>query len=194
MKSVKNRYTIAAFLIFVALLSGRAAAQQPLAARSSADRAVVARFEKSADEYSKMRERLEEQLPTLPKDAEAQQIETHKMNFQKLVVSARQNAKQGELFSPAAAKLIRKIIKAEFKGKKLTELRQTVMEADNKGIALKVNAIYPPSKELVEMSPALLLALPQLPKQLRYRFVGRNLLLVDRENDLIIDYMTKALP
>jgi hypothetical protein len=38
------------------------------------------------------------------------------------------------------------------------------------------------------------LRLPQLPKQLRYRFVRQNLLLVDRENGLIVDYMTNALP
>ena len=44
------------------------------------------------------------------------------------------------------------------------------------------------------MAPTLLLRLPQLPKQLRYRFVGHNLLLIDRENGLIVDYMTKALP
>jgi len=28
----------------------------------------------------------------------------------------------------------------------------------------------------------------------RYRFVGHNFLLVDRENGLIVDYMTNALP
>ena len=44
------------------------------------------------------------------------------------------------------------------------------------------------------MPPTLLLKLPQLPKQLRYRFVNRNLLLVDRENGLIVDYMTNAIP
>jgi hypothetical protein len=40
----------------------------------------------------------------------------------------------------------------------------------------------------------LLLILPQLPKEVKYRFVGRNLLLVDRDNNVIIDYMTNALP
>jgi hypothetical protein len=28
----------------------------------------------------------------------------------------------------------------------------------------------------------------------RYRYVGRSLLLVDRENGLIVDFMTDALP
>jgi hypothetical protein len=38
------------------------------------------------------------------------------------------------------------------------------------------------------MPPPLLLRLPQLPKQVRYR-----LLLVDRENGLMVDYMTNVL-
>jgi hypothetical protein len=44
------------------------------------------------------------------------------------------------------------------------------------------------------MPPTLLLKLPQLPKQVRYRFVNRHMLLVDRENGLIVDYMLNALP
>jgi len=54
--------------------------------------------------------------------------------------------------------------------------------------------VYPEAAELLEMPPTLLLALPPLPKQLRYRFVGTNLLLVDRENHLIVDHMANALP
>ena len=42
--------------------------------------------------------------------------------------------------------------------------------------------------------PTLLAKLPQLPKEVRYRFVGRNMLLVDRESNVIIDYMPDALP
>jgi len=33
-----------------------------------------------------------------------------------------------------------------------------------------------------------------LPQEVRYRFVGKNMLLVDRENNLIIDYMMDVLP
>jgi hypothetical protein len=57
-----------------------------------------------------------------------------------------------------------------------------------------VNYPYPEAKELVEMPPTLLLVLPPLPKQVRYRYVGKHMLLVDRENGLIIDYMLDALP
>lgn len=74
------------------------------------------------------------------------------------------------------------------------ELRKTIFEAENKTVPLRINYPYPQSKEYTEMPPKLLLQLPQLPKELRYRFVGTNMLLVDRENNLIIDYMINALP
>jgi hypothetical protein len=67
-------------------------------------------------------------------------------------------------------------------------------EAENASVPVKVGSVYPEAAELLEMPPTLLLALPQLPKQVRYRFVGTSLLLVDRENHLIVDYMTDALP
>ncbi len=44
------------------------------------------------------------------------------------------------------------------------------------------------------MPPTILLNLPQLPPEVKYRFVGRNMLLVDRDTNLILDYMTNALP
>ncbi|HVF57447.1 MAG TPA: hypothetical protein VM934_14935 [Pyrinomonadaceae bacterium] len=108
--------------------------------------------------------------------------------------AARVNAKPGEIFTPDIAAHIRTTIKTQFKGKAMQELRETVLEADTKGVPLRVNYPYPETKELVEMPPTLLLKLPRLPKQLRYRFVGRNMLLVDRENSLIVDYMLDALP
>lgn len=192
MKSVKKYYISIIFL----LLCGFAAHQTATAQSNLSPHDVKAKieFEKSAKEYSKMRERLEEKLPKLPKDATPEQIENHKTTFQKAVQSARADAKQGDLFTPAAQSLIRKIIKTEYQGKERVELRETVLEGDTKGVPMKINFPYPDSKEQVEMPPTLLLNLPQLPKQLRYRFVGRNLLLLDRENGLIVDYMTNALP
>ncbi|HKY04629.1 MAG TPA: hypothetical protein VJQ56_07050 [Blastocatellia bacterium] len=154
----------------------------------------VQEFEDRVKQYVKMREQLEEKLPKLSKEAKPEQIEAHKNTFQEMVRSARAGARQGTVFTPGIASHIRAIIKREFKGKDLKDLRNTVLEAENKGVPLRVNYPYPVTKELVEMPPTLLLALPQLPKQMRYRFVGRNMLLVDRENGLIIDYMVNALP
>lgn len=161
---------------------------------SASDKLTVSDFEKRAKSYEDLRENVRRRLPTLSDDATPEQITAHKIAFQNSVQSARINAKAGDLFTPPAASLIRRIIKEEFKGRRRAELRKTVLEADTKGIPLKINFPYPESKERVEMSPALLLSLPQLPKQLRYRYVGRALVILDRDNALIIDFMRDALP
>ncbi|HEV3471367.1 MAG TPA: hypothetical protein VG148_18725 [Pyrinomonadaceae bacterium] len=177
--------------LFCLSVAPRVAAQD---GGSAADAQTVAAFEARAKAYSKLREDLEDTLPKLPKEATPEQIAAHKKTFQGMVMSARAGAKHGDVLTPDIAAVIRAMLKREYRGKELAELRQTVMEAETKGVPLRVNTPYPENKELVEMPPTLLLRLPQLPKQLRYRFVGTNLLLVDRENGLIVDYMTRALP
>jgi hypothetical protein len=182
-------------LAFSPALFVTASAQGQQANLSAADKQVVAAFEARVKEYVKLRESLEGRLPKLSQDATPEQIERHKTTFQEIVRAARSNAKRGDIFTPEAATLIRAAIKDEFKGADRQELRKTVLvEADTKAVPLRVNYPYPESEEQLEMPPTLLLRLPQLPKQVRYRFVGRNMLLVDRENGLILDYMLDAIP
>jgi hypothetical protein len=169
-------------------MSASAWAQQPTNPNAEA-------FEKRVKEYVKLREDIEAKMPKLSKEAKAEEIETHKKQLQESVRAARTGSKQGDIFTPDAVALIRGIIRDEFKGKDRVELRKTVLvESEVKSLPLRVNYPYPEVKEQLEMPPTLLLKLPQLPKQIRYRFVGRNMLLVDRENGLIIDYMTNAIP
>ncbi|HEX8474336.1 MAG TPA: hypothetical protein VF666_09915 [Pyrinomonadaceae bacterium] len=155
---------------------------------------AVTAFEEDVKEYAKLREGLEEKLPKLHKESTPEQIEAHKKAFEAAVRTARSDAKPGSLFTPEIAAHIRATIKNEFKGAERQELREEVLDADTKGVPLRVNYPYPETKELTQIPPTLLLKLPQLPKQVRYRFVGQHLLLVDRENGLIIDYMLNALP
>lgn len=161
---------------------------------SKDDKKILADFEMRADRYTEMREIVRRQIPSLPKDATPEQILANKTHLRDGVQKARVNARQGDLFTQSATALIRSMIKQEFTGYNGKEIRKSVLEADQKGVPLVVNVPYPETKELVEMSPALLLALPQLPKQLRYRYIGRSLAILDRDNGLIIDFMKDALP
>jgi hypothetical protein len=107
---------------------------------------------------------------------------------------ARAGAKPGEIFTPDIANFIRITLKTEFKSSDKKEIRKIVLDADTKGIPLQVNTSYPDPKEFSEVPPTVLLKLPTLPKEVRFRYVGRNLLLVDNDSNLIIDYMLDALP
>ena len=185
------------FYIYVLILATSAitASSQPAADVSAiSTKQTWTEFEKRVRQYTSRREELEGRLPKLSKQATAEQISAHKKAFLDVVLADRRGATRGIIFTPDAERMIRSTVMAHYSGRDRMELRKELAEAENKTVPVKVNAVYPEAAELVEMPPKLLLALPQLPKQVRYRFVGTNLLIVDRENHLIVDYMTNALP
>jgi len=184
------RWIVCAFILFV-VSTAFTHAQTKL---SPAERKQISEFEKRANAYIKLREKVKTAAPPLKKDATAAELEAYKDGLQKAVIAARSNAVQGQIFTPQVSPLIKRLIKTSLVDFEKSEVRKTVLEADTKGVPIKVNAVYPESKELVEMPPPLLLALPQLPKDLRWRFIGRSLALVDRDGSLIIDYLPNALP
>ena len=151
-------------------------------------------FETEVKEYIRLRNQVREKVPKLPKDATAEQIHAFRTNFTDATRVARAAAKVGEIFKPEVSAYIRETLRTHFRGQDRAELRKTIFEAENENVPLRINYAYPQDAEFTEMPPTLLMALPQLPKELRYRFVGPNMILVDRENNLIVDYMTKALP
>ena len=195
MKNVPKLYR---FLLIILSLVSAAVAQDATSLSSQpvagVDPVVISDFENRVSEYTKERESIEATLPPLAKQATAKEISDHKVALLKKVLAARKGAKHGYIFTPSASKALRLIIASHYTGRDSMELRKELAEAENKTVPVAVNAVYPEAAELLEMPPKLLLVLPQLPKQVRYRFVGTNLLIVDRESHLIVDYMTNALP
>lgn len=158
------------------------------------EKLLITEFDHHVKDYVQLREKVRKQLPPLSKDSTPEQIDAYQKRFVEAMRMARASAKPAYMFTPAVADYLRRIIKTEFKGSERVELRETILEADTAGVPLRVNYPYPETKELTQMPPTLLLKLPQLPKEVKYRFVGRHLLLVDTDNGLIVDYMTNALP
>jgi len=184
-----NRTRYICLLVFVCSVVWGAS----LAVAQKKDPAVDA-FEKQIKEYIALRNKVKENAPKLSKDSTPEQIHAYKTTLQDSLRSARPNAKRGEFFRPETADFIRRTLKTEFQGKDRQELRDQIFETETQGVVIRVNYPYAQSAELSEMPATLLTRLPELPKELRYRFVGRNMLLVDRESDVIIDYMPDALP
>lgn len=155
---------------------------------------VITGFNERVKSYIKLRGRLSHKADKPSDESKPTDIEAYQIALAEHIKVARANAKPGEFFTPDIARHIRQIIRNEFKGERLKELRATSPPPNAKGVPLRVNAPYPDAKELVEMPPTLLLKLPELPKHLRYRFLGRHLLLMDEEARLTIDYLLNVLP
>lgn len=199
---MKNRH-IAVCLFLCALVGGPSVAvaqkaENPALAApavvSPADKAAVESFEKQVKEYIELRNKVRDNAPKLSKESTPEQIQAYKTALEGSLRNARANAKRGELFRPETADFIRRTLKMEFQGKDRQELREKIFETETQGVVLRVNYPYAPNAEMSEMPATLLTKLPKLPKELRYRFVGRNMLLVDRETNTIIDFMPEALP
>ena len=158
------------------------------------EKQLVANFDRRVKDYLKQRGAAKKKLTPLSKDSTPQQIEAYQQAFIAALRSMRAGTQPGYIFRPEFTQYVRTIIQTEFPARDKAEIKQSIMEADTKGVPLKVNYPYPETKELAEMPATLLLKLPQLPSEVKYRFVGRHLLLVDSDNSLIVDYTLNALP
>ena len=191
MARVPNLYIFVLIIVASSVVVG---AQTGLSADSAPSKVTQSEFENRVKRYTSRREALERQLPGLPKKATAEQITAHKNALLKKVMADRKGFARGTIFTPDAEAMVRSVILNHYSGHDRAELKKELAAAENKNVPLRVNTAYPETAELLEMPPTLLLALPQLPKQVRYRFVGNSLLIMDRESHLIVDYMTNALP
>lgn len=188
-------------LVAVVLVSNVAFAQKTespaLAAppvRSAADKAAIEVFENQVKDYVKLRNKLRENAPKLSKDSTPEQIQAYQKTLEESLRNARKAARRGDLFVPGVADYIRRTLKTEFQGRDRKEIRDTAFETELQGVVLRVNYPYGANAELSEMPATLLAKLPALPNEVRYRFVGSNLILVDRESNVILDFMPRALP
>ena len=109
--------------------------------------------------------------------------------------AARRDAQQGDVFTPEVAGLFRRIIHDAFQGPDGKNMRRTILEGDpEQATVLQVNVPYPEEIPLGTMPPMLLRLLPGLPEELAYRVVGRALVLKDVKTNLIVDFISDALP
>ena len=63
-----------------------------------------------------------------------------------------------------------------------------------RNVKVDVNTVYPTTIPLVTFPAGLLRKLPDLPPELEYRIVGRNLILRDVKANLIVDVLRDVVP
>ena len=116
------------------------------------------------------------------------------------IVSKRDDAKPGDLFEKDVQPLFRALIAEQLKGPDTADAQKAVVEGnptvdeESAPVQVRVNAAYPAGASRSTVPPSLLLALPPLPACLHYRFVGRDLILVDSVAQIIVDFLPAAAP
>jgi hypothetical protein len=161
-------------------------------------------MEDAVEDYvKKIHKPAEKQVGTLPDKATAAQIDAHRRALAQAIRAMRPQARQGDLIPPGAQPVVKRVIAAELGGRAGAPARKEILAGnppldpdhdDRMNVKLAVNADYPAAAALSTVPPSVILTLPQLRKEVEYRFVSRDLVLLDVEANLILDFLRSAAP
>jgi hypothetical protein len=149
-------------------------------------------FQKAATKYANLQARELARLGD-QKDVTAQALAS-------AIVANRAKAKPGDIFTRDVQPLFRRLLAEQLKGPDALAARKAVnegnptQEEDSVPVVVQVNAPYPTGAPRSTVPASVLLTLPVLPESLHYRFVGRDLLLVDSVAQIIVDFLSVAAP
>ena len=113
---------------------------------------------------------------------------------------SRVKARPGDILLPEVQPVLKRLIAEQLKGPDTLAARKAVSEgnptevAEQVPVVVGVNAAYPIGAQRSTVPASLLLVLPALPECLRYRFVGRDLILLDDVAQIIVDFLPAATP
>jgi hypothetical protein len=152
-------------------------------------------FNVAIEEYIALHRKLEQHVPPSRVTANARDIVESSDALAAALQAARVNAREGDVFAPAVAVYLRKRISDTLKARGFLPegvVAASLEEADSAASLPEVNGRFP-WRRGAAMWPCILDALPRLPAELQYRIVGRDLVLVDIEAELVVDILRNAL-
>lgn len=174
------------------------------------DSEVLEEFLEGVVKYVKLHKELTTRIPIAQPTWSAQQIADRQRALTVAIQEARREKRQGNIFKPEVEAAFRHVITRELTGPDGASMRNEILSGNpedegvpeqrnprnerKRGVRLRVNAYYPDDAPLSSVPPSLLLNLPALPEEVRYRFVGRHLILRDTEANVILDFIRNVVP
>jgi hypothetical protein len=174
------------------------------------DAETLRRFQHEVEEYVQLRRNALKQIPAVSPRSTAEQLAAHQKALTQAIVAYRQGAKRAEIFKPDVEAAIRRTLHRAFKGPDGPGLIKDIQQGNpsvegnpssrdptkevKQPVQLAVNTFYNSAAPFSSVPPSLLLRLPLLPEEVRYRFVGRALILRDTEANVILDYIPDVVP
>jgi len=174
------------------------------------DAETLRKFQHEIEEYVELRQSVLKQIPPIDAKSTPAQIEAHQKSLTQAIMAYRKGAKRGDIFKPEVEAAVRRTLYREFASPEGAALLKDIKQGNPKvegnpiprdpskevkpAVTIAVNALYPDSAPFSSVPPTLLLKLPLLPEQVRYRFVGRALILRDTEANVILDYIPDVVP
>ena len=155
----------------------------------SPEGSVVTDFEDRVREFVKVREAAEGTVPRVTDRATPLQMNEYQRALAAEITSHRAGAAPGNIFVPGMQTYIRAVVRRVITGPDGAVIKASLMDENPMSARVAVNERYPDTVPMSTMPPDVLAALPSLPKDLEYRFVGNRLLLLDIRSQLVVDFV-----
>ena len=159
----------------------------------NAQGAATLEFKKRIEAYLKIHNEAEGKVPNLKRTDDPKEISDREKALADTIMTLRAGAKPGEIFAIEYQPYFIKIVQDDFKKRSAADRRALVKELP-KNVKVDINTIYPHELPLETFPGRLLRVLPDLPPELEYRIVGRNLILRDVKANLIVDILRDVVP
>ncbi len=160
----------------------------------NATAAGLAAFQERLKAYVAFRNKAEATVPQLTETSDPAKISARERALGEALIKARPNARQGEYFVAEYMPVLIDTIKKDFAKRTAAERKALVVELPKGGVKVTVNSLYPTTIPLATFPPNLLKALPELPPELEYRILYRDLILRDHEGNYVVDIAPGVLP
>ena len=169
--------------------SSTGAAQAAVNARGAATKAFLDRIH----EYVAFHDNVEKTVPRLKETPSPEEIAKREAALGAALIKQRPAAKEGDFFIEQYQPHLIQIIKDDFGKRSVADRKALIVELP-KGLKIGVNMVYPTTLPLATFPANLLAAMPELPKEVEYRIVGRSLILRDTTGNVIVDVMRDVFP
>ena len=184
--------TLRTFL--AAAVTGAAVTASGLGQTPLHDRAVLADFAGRLQTYVELKAAAAQTVLPIVSLTDVAEIQRRTEALATVIRSARGNARQGDLFTADVQPLIRRAIHAGCEGEYAALVLLIREELTDPPPAPAIHGRWPAAVPVPTMLPGLLAALPPLPANLQYRFMGTALVLIDIDANLILDFVPDAIP
>ena len=186
-----------AFVLMTACVLAMAAAPRAQATDDRANplAAALLDFNSRVEQYMERRDEAAAEIADAERTEDPARIRSREEALATRIRAMRASAKHGDIFTPAIRAAFRRLLAPHTTGDPGRELTSTLQEdAPAPGaVPLEINGKYPAGVPFSTTPPNVLVALPPLPTGLEYRFVRKDLILLDQPADVILDYIRNVI-
>jgi hypothetical protein len=149
--------------------------------------AAMADFTRRITAYLDLQKRVTAGLPPLKRTADPSEIAVREAALGDAIRAGRAGARPGDILTPEAARVFRRLIKSDFQRR--TPRGQRMVRDEIPQFHPKINQTYPSAWPLATFPVPLLAELPALPDGLEYRLLSNALILHDVEANVVVDFI-----